>query len=45
MNIKLNSSEKRVVVKLERRDKYQTRIVFLYNPHYPPYYYYHYYHY
>lgn len=29
----------------KKRDKYQTRIVFLYNPHYPPYYYYHYYNY
>lgn len=46
MNIIPNSSGERVVVQTEKkRDKYQTRIVFLYNPHYPPYYYYHYYNY
>lgn len=44
MNIIPNSSGERVVVQTEKRDKYQTRIVFLYNPHYPPYYY-HYYNY
>lgn len=43
MNIIPNSSGERVVVQTEKRDKYQTRIVFLYNPHYPPYYYYNYY--
>lgn len=43
MNIIPNSSGERVVVQTEKRDKYQTRIVFLYNPHYPPYYYHYYY--